>query len=86
MGPEKVEQLEAARRRYVVIPYDRDLAWSWARVSAVCEEAGRSISPSDAWIAAAALRYNVPLLTNNRRHYEATASLCGLKLLGEPVP
>jgi tRNA(fMet)-specific endonuclease VapC len=27
-GPEKVNQLEAALRRYVVIPFDRDLAWA----------------------------------------------------------
>ncbi|MGA7496073.1 MAG: PIN domain-containing protein [Isosphaeraceae bacterium] len=80
-GPEKVEQLEAALRRYVVIPYDRDLAWAWARVVAVCEDAGRPIAPSDAWIAATALRHDVPLLTNNLKHYEAAETLCGLQLL-----
>ncbi len=80
-GPEKVEQLEAALRRYVVIPYDRDLAWAWARVVAVCEDAGRPIAPSDAWIAATALRHDVPLLTNNLKHYEAAETFCGLQLL-----
>ena len=80
-GPEKVEQLEAALRRYVVIPYDRDLAWAWARVVAVCEDAGRPIAPSDAWIAATALRHDVPLLTNNLKHYEAAETMCGLQLL-----
>jgi tRNA(fMet)-specific endonuclease VapC len=83
-GPQKVEQLEAALRRYVVIPYDRDLAWTWARVVATCEDAGRPIAPTDAWIAAAALRHDVPLLTNNLKHYEVVKSLCGLKLLGGP--
>ncbi|MDZ7617365.1 MAG: type II toxin-antitoxin system VapC family toxin [Patescibacteria group bacterium] len=78
---EKVEQLEAALRRYLVIPYDRDLAWAWARVVTSCEEAGRTIAPSDAWIAAAALHHRVPLLTNNVKHYEAAESLCGLQLL-----
>jgi tRNA(fMet)-specific endonuclease VapC len=77
----KVEQLEAALRRYVMIPYDRDLAWAWARVTAVCEDAGRPIASSDAWVAAAALRHDIPLLTNNLKHDEATQSLCGLKLL-----
>jgi tRNA(fMet)-specific endonuclease VapC len=80
-GANKVEQLEAALHRYVVIPYDRDLAWAWARVVAACEDAGRPIAPSDAWIAAAALRYDVPLLTNNVKHYEAAESFCGLQLL-----
>lgn len=69
-GPKKVQQLETALRRYVVIPYDRDLAWAWARVTATCEKVGQPIASSDAWIAAAALRHDVPLLTNNRKHYQ----------------
>lgn len=84
-GPQKVQQLEAALRRYVVIPYDRDLAWAWARITAACEDAGRPIAPSDAWVAAAALRHDVPLLTNNVKHYEAAESLCGLTLLRPPT-
>jgi tRNA(fMet)-specific endonuclease VapC len=60
-GPRKIEQLETALRRCVVIPYDRELAWAWARVVAACEDAGRPIAPSDAWVAAAALRHDVPL-------------------------
>jgi tRNA(fMet)-specific endonuclease VapC len=80
-GPHKVQQLEDALRRYIVIPYDRDLAWAWARVVAACEEAGRPIAPADAWVAAAALRHSVPLLTNNLKHYEPAEALCGLTLL-----
>ena len=77
----KIEQLETALRSYVVIPYDRDLAWAWARVVTACEAAGRSIAPSDAWVGAAALYHDLPLLTNNLKHYEAAETLCGLKLL-----
>lgn len=84
-SPEKVAQLEAALRRFVVIPYDRDLAWTWARTTARCEEAGRPISSGDAWIAAAALRYDLPLATNNLKHFEQVESLCGLRLL-RPAP
>lgn len=80
-GPEKVEQLEAALRRYVVIPFDRDLAWAWARIVAACEDAGGPIASSDAWVAAAALRHDVPLLTNNLKHFKAVEALCGLQLL-----
>lgn len=80
-GLKKVEQLEAALHRYVVVPYDRDLAWAWARVVVACENAGKPIAPSDAWVAAAAIRHGVPLLTNNLKHYEAAESLCGLTLL-----
>lgn len=76
----KVEQLKAALRRYVIIPYDFDLAWAWARLTTTCEEAGRAIAPSDAWVAACALRHHVPLVTNNTKHYEAAEHLCGLQL------
>jgi tRNA(fMet)-specific endonuclease VapC len=84
-GPRKVEQLETALRRYVVIPYDRDLAWVWARVVATSEDVGRPMAPSDAWVAAAALRHDVPLLTNNLKHFEPAEALCGLKLLRAPL-
>jgi tRNA(fMet)-specific endonuclease VapC len=77
----KLEHLESALRSYLIIPYDRDLAWAWARTVAACEGAGRPIAPSDAWVAAAALRNDIPLLTNNLKHFEAAESLCGLKLL-----
>ncbi len=80
-GPQKIDQLEATLRRYIVIPYDRDLAWAWARVMASCEGAGRPMAPADAWVAGAALRHDVPLLTNNLKHFEVAESLCGLKLV-----
>src|SRR5947209_579423 len=35
---ERVAQLEATLRRYVVVPYDRD--WAWAKVMATCEARG----------------------------------------------
>jgi tRNA(fMet)-specific endonuclease VapC len=81
----RIAQLETALRRYIIIPYDRELAWGWARVTATCEADGRPIASSDAWIAAAALRHDVALLTNNIKHFEAAESLCGLKLLRAKV-
>ena len=47
-GPRKIERLESALRRHVVIPYDRDMAWDWAHLTAACEGAGRPIAASDA--------------------------------------
>jgi len=80
-SPPKVQQLEAALHRYLIVPYERELAWVWARLVATCEDAGRPIAPSDAWVAATALRHDVELLTNNFKHFEAAEALCGLKLL-----
>jgi tRNA(fMet)-specific endonuclease VapC len=83
---QKVEQSEATLRRYVVVPYDRDLAWAWARLVAACEDIGWPIAPSDAWVAATAIRHDVPSLTNNLKHFEAAASVTGLKLLRAQIP
>ncbi len=80
-SPEKVGQLERTLRRYIIVPYDRDLAWAWARLVAACEDAGRPIATSDAWVAAVALRHDMALLTNNLRHFEAAEAFCGLRLL-----
>jgi tRNA(fMet)-specific endonuclease VapC len=80
-SPEKVSQLETSLSRYTIVPYDRDLAWAWARLVAACEEASRPIATSDAWVAAASLRHDLVLLTNNVKHFETAEALCGLRLL-----
>jgi len=77
----KIRKLEDALHAYTILPYDQDMAWSWARVVCACDDAGRPISPSDAWIAASALRHDIHLVTHNVTHFEAAESLCGLKLL-----
>lgn len=80
-GAKRGKQLEAALQRYVILPYDSELAWTWARVVSACEGAGRAIGSSDGWIAATAIRHSVPLVTNNVRHFEAAERLCGLRLI-----
>lgn len=76
-----IGRLEGTLKRYVVIPYDRDLAWAWATIVSDCESNGRPISSSDAWIAAAATRYDIPLLTNNIRHFQPAERFSGLRLV-----
>jgi tRNA(fMet)-specific endonuclease VapC len=71
-GDQRVSDLRAQLRQYLVIPFDDAVAWEWARVSSV---KGRPIAPSDAWIAAAALRHRIPLVTHNRKHYRNVPSL-----------
>ena len=78
---DKMRVLEDAIKLYLVIPYDHELARMWGRITAECEAFGRTIPPSDAWVAATAIRHDLPLLTNNARHFEAAEEHCGLKLL-----
>jgi tRNA(fMet)-specific endonuclease VapC len=42
---------------------------------AAARRAGRPIGPADAWIAATALRYGVPLVTHNPSDYTGVPGL-----------
>ncbi len=64
--------------RYVVLPVSRELCAKWAEVAFTAKRKGRPIQTADAWIAASALHYQVPLITNNRDDY---SSVDGLVLL-----
>lgn len=56
--------------RYVVLPASRELCIKWAEVSCEARQKGRPIQTADAWIAASALHYRVPLITNHPNDYE----------------
>lgn len=64
-GKPRLQQLEQLFERYTLLPVDLDLCRHWAEIRAACSKAGFAISPQDAWIAATALRYTLPLVTHN---------------------
>ncbi|MGD1074391.1 MAG: type II toxin-antitoxin system VapC family toxin [Bryobacteraceae bacterium] len=70
-------KLELAQHltRYVALPVNRELCGKWAEVSFAAKKKGRPIQTADAWIAASALHYEVPLITNNRADYSAVDGL-----------
>ena len=59
----------------VVLPASRELCAKWAEVSFQARRNGRPIQTADAWIAASALHYQVPLITNNPVDYEMVEHL-----------
>ena len=61
--------------RYVVLPASRELCAKWAEVSWQARQKGRPIQTADAWIAASALHYQVPLITHNAGDYEMISYL-----------
>ncbi len=61
-------------REYTVYPFNRDLCLLWAAVRDKSERAGRQVSETDSWIAATAMLYGIPLVTNNRGHFEVLES------------
>jgi tRNA(fMet)-specific endonuclease VapC len=61
--------LEEFIEGFRVIYADDSMCTSWAKLRANARASGRSLSPQDAWIAAAALELDVPLATNNSRDF-----------------
>ena len=80
-GTRSRERLRRLIARYTVHFPDENLCVLWAAVNLDARRAGRPISTADAWIAATALRYDVPLLTHNASDY---AGVSGLKIITEP--
>jgi tRNA(fMet)-specific endonuclease VapC len=74
-GPEKRQKLETTLRNFVVIPYDHEIARAYGRIAAERKRAGYPISLHDAWIAACAVRHNIPLLTHNAGDFQNISNL-----------
>lgn len=55
---------------YGIIFADDKLCSLWAKVKSESQNKGRPIATADAWVAAVALMFDVPLVTHNRRHFE----------------
>jgi tRNA(fMet)-specific endonuclease VapC len=62
-------------RNFLVVPYDHEIAKSYARVLVERQSRGRRISFNDAWIAACAVRHVVSLVTHNAKDFEGIAGL-----------
>ena len=52
-----------------MVPSSPDLCRKWAEVMVAAQAAGRRIECADAWFAATALLYGVPLVTHNGSDY-----------------
>ena len=76
-GPKRMAWLEEHIQSYAILPPDQDTCRKWAQIRISCERVGRQIALQDAWIAATALCYDIPLVTHNHRDYK---HIEGLKL------
>jgi tRNA(fMet)-specific endonuclease VapC len=54
---------------------DEAVCLRWADVQHDAQTKGRPISISDAWVAATALAYDIPLVTHNRKDFENVQGL-----------
>ena len=74
-GERRLRELEQTFHNYTVFLANMKLCHLWADVRTRCRKAGRPISPQDAWIAATALQYNIPLVTHNPDDFEPIEKL-----------
>ena len=74
-GPNRRDLMHRFLGRFTPLLPDAETARLWARIKSTREKTGRPITFADAWIAAAALQLNVPLVTHNVRDYAGIQNL-----------
>lgn len=79
-GPAKVNSLQDSFRSVAVVPYDEEICRRYAEIKSALEAKGERIEDNDTWIAACAVRHTIPLVSNNRSHFER---IPGLVLISE---
>jgi tRNA(fMet)-specific endonuclease VapC len=82
-GERRRADLNQGIRRATIVPYDLELCRVYGELRAQLEKAGRVVAPNDLWIAASALRHSLPLISNNRRHFQ---DIPGVVLISEQYP
>jgi predicted nucleic acid-binding protein len=81
-GPKRLEKLENRLRTALIVSLDLDVCRAYATIRNQKSLTGshRVFETNDAWIAACAVRHALPLVSNNRRHFEC---IPGLTLISE---
>lgn len=78
-GPERQRNLrEFVTENFVDLLPIRETCFFWGQIVADAELSGRQLKVADGWIAATALTYGMPLMTNNRRDFD---HISGLQLI-----
>ena len=79
-GTRKLVRMEEQLDQYVVVPFDKELCKQWAAIAVERQRLGRPISVQDAWVAATAIQYDVPLVTHNHDDF---TNIAGLRVISE---
>ena len=74
-GTARTTRLEQSLAAYLTIPVDVEVCRLWADVRVQRRSIGRPIASQDAWIAATALRHQLPLVTHDAVDFDQIAGL-----------
>ncbi|MBW4693235.1 MAG: type II toxin-antitoxin system VapC family toxin [Lyngbya sp. HA4199-MV5] len=74
-GESRTSQLERSLTNYLIIPVDVELCRCWGNLRAELQIIGKQISAQDAWIAATAIRHNLPLVSHNAKDFSGIPAL-----------
>ena len=77
-GKKKRDQMEGfLTAKFAIIHTNDAICRKWAEIRSI---KGHPLASADAWIAATAIVYRLPLITHNRKHFER---IVGLKVISE---
>jgi predicted nucleic acid-binding protein len=79
-GPARREELERHAGMFTTLLPDDDSPRYWADVVVESRRLGRPMSAADAWIAATAMQWELPLVTNNVGDFEHLGQLTLLRI------
>jgi predicted nucleic acid-binding protein len=86
MGQQDSKWLLERLKAVVVVPSDDEVCREYGRLKARLQKTGIVVADNDLWIAACALRHSVPLISNNRKHFEKISVLQLISLALEKAP
>ncbi len=85
-SPRSMAELEQRLKAAVIVPYDLEICRTYGRLRSELKTAtgtDRVVGSNDLWIASCAVRHSLPLITNNRKHFEG---IPGLTIISEAAP
>lgn len=74
-GADKLSALNARLRSVVIVPYDIEVCRVYGDLKARLQKSGTVVACNDLWIASCAVRHSIPLVSNNRAHFERIPDL-----------
>jgi tRNA(fMet)-specific endonuclease VapC len=74
-GERRIADLQRRLYAAFVLPLDHETTVVYARLKTRLRKEGQILADNDLWIAALAVRHSVPLVSNNRAHFDRVSDL-----------